>query len=217
MVVCEYGLLQVHVKDVNEKPPEVATRTVPDKLQREAQHQKQTVWASLRSTLADSSRRSVEVAQQVAGTAASAASVANKALDALVLPLFGACMTPQARADGGSSGLAESSPEQARSRVDPSVNQPQVQSGGDRAQSDQPSPGESGPSSSGLLSELQRRQQALAEAVRDRSINFVQHSVALTASSNLSEARYHLAEIVDTGGPEVRTLHAKRRSSQHLR
>lgn len=60
-----------------------------------------------------------------------------------------------------------------------------------------------GAAPAGLLLELQRRQHAIAEELRQRSSNLLQHSVALTTSSSLSEARYHLAEIVDTGGPEV--------------
>ncbi|CDJ53329.1 hypothetical protein, conserved [Eimeria brunetti] len=170
------------------------------------QQQKRRLWGFLGSTLASSSRRSVDVVQQAATTAVSAAGAASRALDGLVVPLFGTCMQPTThlRADSGQTSEGTNTPETAEGEDEGPGNLLSVEGEeGGSSQTDPLTTDSSETSSPGLLSELQRRQRALAEAVRSRSTNFLQHSVALTASSTLSEARYHLAEIVDTGGPEV--------------
>ena len=181
-----------------------SAQTATDRLQ---QQQKQKLWESLRSTMATSSRRSVDVVQQAATTAASAAGAATRALDALVVPLFGTCMHPTTHERVGSQHIVleeENCPDQAGGNAEGPEELLHVNGREDEhSQANELACGASETNSRSLLTELQRRQQALAEAVRNRSTNFFQHSVALTSSSSFSEARYHLAEIVDTGGPEV--------------
>ncbi|CDI74323.1 hypothetical protein, conserved [Eimeria praecox] len=207
-IACEHSLLpdqDGEEKGVKEESSEAGAPAAAGRLQ-QGQHQKQKLWASLRSVLATSSRRSVDAVQKAATAAASAAGAATRALDGMVVPLLGNCMHPttQVHADSQQAGLEEKDcPKRAEGEE---VGQEGLRAdgeGGEQSQPDQLNSGASQTNSRGLLTELQRRQQALAEAVRNRSTNFLQHSVALTASSTLSEARYHLAEIVDTGGPEV--------------
>lgn len=198
------GLLQQNDEGGSEAGSSEEATTAAARAQRALDYRKQTVWTSLMGTLAESSRRSVEAVQRTAGTAASAAGAADKALDALVAPLFRACRAPTTHIHEGSEHMpVVVVPAEQREEGETTPEDAQGLTNGSGEQQPTSNPENTGAAPAGLLLELQRRQHAIAEELRQRSSNLLQHSVALTTSSSLSEARYHLAEIVDTGGPEV--------------
>ncbi|KAL8447085.1 hypothetical protein Emed_004609 [Eimeria media] len=195
------GLMQLDAAGLESISPEAVAATA-ERAERVIKEQKQTAWASLLSSLAESSRRSVKAVQRVAGTAACASGAeAPASTDSSVFPLFGACRNPATHVEGDAQ--ADQSCRAQQNGVG------EIQSPdsflADRSGQPQAEPEPVGTQAArlGVLIALQRRQQAIAEELRQRSANLLQHSVALTTSATLSEARYHLAEIVDTGGPEV--------------
>lgn len=210
-IACEHCLLPAlggQGGAMNEEDSKARAPAAADTLQQD-QPQKQKLWASLSSTLGMSSSRPVGVVQHAATTVSSVAGAASRAIDGLVVPLFGSCMQPSTRERVGDE-LTKLNGEAFSGEGERKCDEPDSlkKDHGEECECEQTRQDHltretSQTSSRGLLTELQRRQQALAEAVRSRSTNFLQHSVALTASSTFSEARYHLAEIVDTGGPEV--------------
>ncbi|KAL8272277.1 hypothetical protein Esti_003794 [Eimeria stiedai] len=195
------GLMQLDAAGLESISPEAVAATA-ERAERVIQEQKQTAWASLLSSLAESSRRSVKAVQRVAGTAACAPGAnAPASTDTSVFPLFGACRNSATHVEEDLQA-DESCSEQQNAAGE--VQGPD-QCTADRSAQRQAEPEPVGTQAArlGVLIALQRRQQAIAEELRQRSANLLQHSVALTTSATLSEARYHLAEIVDTGGPEV--------------
>lgn len=177
---------------------EAAAAATIARAQRVLQQQKQTVWTSLLGSIAESSRRSVEAVQRAAGTAVAGA--ADRALDSLVLPLIGACRAPTTHLHEGDDYLP---PDVVFAEGGNDEENVQTRTRSSEQVEPLPEVTNPEPAPQGLLLELQRRQHAIAEELRQRSNNLLQHSRGLTTSSTLSEARYHLAEIVDTGGPEV--------------
>ncbi|KAL8434202.1 hypothetical protein ACSSS7_003303 [Eimeria intestinalis] len=184
------GLMQLDAAGLQSISPEAVAATA-ERAERVIKEQKQTAWASLLSSLAESSRRSVKAVQRVAGAATCAPGTnALASTETPIFPLFGACRNPSTHVE--QDVQADESCGEQQNGADPS-GRPQAE----------PVPVGTQAARLGVLIALQRRQQAIAEELRQRSANLLQHSVALTTSATLSEARYHLAEIVDTGGPEV--------------
>lgn len=173
--------------------------------QRAMEPQLRTVWNTLRKTVADSSQSSIQAVQRAAGSAISATGAGDRALGVLAFPLFSACTTPPAGGQGNGEtasqgGEGSDAGEYAGESSERSI---KVDGNASEEMASAEQVNDADATSQGLLGGLHRRQQVIAEELRKRSTNLLQHSVALGASSTLSEARYHLAEIVDTGGPEV--------------
>lgn len=157
----------------------------------------QSGWQALITTLSHSSRRPAAVVEQATNLAISAARAADRAFDALVAPVFSACKFPSEHGvDSGENWSEEQLPETAES--------PELRgTAGAAAEAGQLVRQSTRRQLQEMLATVQQRQQEISEELKRRSINVLEHSVALTTSSSISEARYHLAEIADTGGPEV--------------
>ncbi|OEH73984.1 hypothetical protein cyc_01703 [Cyclospora cayetanensis] len=146
------------------------------------QQPRQTVWSSFQCALSAASRRSIKAVQRAAGAAYTAVVGADTKMDALLAPFFGACGASKRRisADAGDHVALEAASQQQ--------------------------PEDGGSTHVRLLGKLNPH--FVAGHLRNRSANLVHHSVALISSPSISEARYHVAELVNTGGPEVSGLWA---------
>lgn len=173
--------------------------------QRAMEPQIRTVWNILRRIVADSSHASLQAVQRAASSANSATGAGDRASGVLAFPLFNACSTSPAGGQRNNETLPQVEEKyDAREYVgELSERSTKVDKNSSEEMASVEELNDADATSQGLLGGLHRRQQVIAEELKKRSTNLVQHSVALGASSTLSEARYHLAEIVDTGGPEV--------------